>query len=84
MSAQRKPGPQLIKVRSRVDALNAKAGVVRLALVGEASRVEVKHALKVEEANFFAEMIPDLRPGVHQFEIDRALNLGDSNPAARH
>ena len=96
-------------------------------------------APQVDEANFFAEMIPDLRPGdrfhfrysyatvepltrfgnylvatlpdgsglsldlpraqmqihagseiaepafvVHQFEIDRAPNLGDSSPADRH
>ncbi len=32
-------------------------------LVGDAGRIEVKHALKVEEANFFAEMIPDMRSG---------------------
>jgi len=32
-------------------------------LVGEAGRIEVRHALKVDEANFFAEMIPDMRPG---------------------
>ncbi|MBW2577087.1 MAG: LTA synthase family protein [Deltaproteobacteria bacterium] len=32
-------------------------------LLGEAGRIEVKHALKVDETNFFGEMIPDLRPG---------------------
>jgi hypothetical protein len=107
-------------------------------LVGEAGQIEVRHALKVDEANFFAEMIPDLRPGdrfhfhysyatvepltrlgnylvvtlldgsglslelpraqmqihdepeiaetalvVHQVEIERAPNPGDSSRAAR-
>jgi hypothetical protein len=107
-------------------------------LVGEAGRIEVQHALKVEETNFFVEMIPDMRPGdrfhfrysystveplsrlgnylvvtrldgsglslelpraqmqihseseisepalvVHQMDIDRAPELGDSRGAAR-
>ena len=106
-------------------------------LVGEAGQIEVQHALKVDEANFFAEIIPDMRPGdrfhfrysyataepltrlgnylvvtrldgsglslelpraqmqvhagpeiaepalvVHQFEIDRAPTVGNSNRAA--
>jgi len=32
-------------------------------LVGEEGRVELQHALKVDETNFFAEKIPDMRPG---------------------
>jgi hypothetical protein len=32
-------------------------------LVGEMGRIEVKHALKVDETNFFGERIPEMRPG---------------------
>jgi len=46
-----------IPAHSRIDV------DLEVELVGEEGQVELQHALKVDETNFFAEKIPDMRPG---------------------
>jgi hypothetical protein len=46
-----------VPANSRIDV------ELEVEVIGEDGRVEMQHALKADETNFFAENIPDMRPG---------------------